>query len=61
MYNVNADDKKEIDLAEEWKFPPFESLREVENWVHHPQAILNNGRMTHLKPEIPEGAVDVDE
>lgn len=40
--------------------PGFAFLSEVSNWVHHPQNILKNGRMTILKPEIPEGA-EVDE
>lgn len=40
--------------------PGFAFLSEVSNWVHHPQNILKNGRMTILKPEIPEG-VEVDE
>ena len=61
MYSVNPDDKKEIDLTAEWKFPSFEFLSSTDNWVHHPQTILKNGRMTHLKPEIPEGQADVDE
>jgi len=61
MYSVNPEDKKEIDLTAEWKFPSFEFLGKIDNWVHHPQAILKNGRLTHLKPEIPEGQADVDE
>jgi hypothetical protein len=36
-------------------------LESLENWVHHPQTILKNGRTEHLKPEIPEGSADVDE
>ena len=40
--------------------PSFKFLCELKNWVHHPQNILKNGRMTILKPEIPEG-VEVDE
>ena len=50
MYSVNPDDKKEIDLTAEWKFPAFEFLSSTDNLVHHPQTILKNGRMTHLKP-----------
>ena len=40
--------------------PAFSFLTDTCNWVHHPQNILENGRMTILKPEIPEG-VEVDE
>lgn len=61
MFNVNAEDKKEIEAAgEEWKLPNFAFLSSLENWVHHPQNILKNGRLTLLKPTIPEG-VEVDE
>lgn len=61
MFNVNAEDKKEIEPAgEEWKLPNFGFLSSLENWVHHPQNILKNGRLTLLKPNIPEG-VEVDE
>lgn len=61
MYNVNAEDKKEVEPApEEWKLPGFAFLSCLENWVHHPQNILKNGRLTLLKPNIPEG-VEVDE
>jgi hypothetical protein len=35
---------------EEWKFPDFAFLGELGNWVHYPQNILKNGRMTILKP-----------
>lgn len=56
MYTVNADDKKMVDNpSEEWKLPGFAFLSELSNWVHYPQNILKNGRMTILKPEIPEG------
>jgi hypothetical protein len=56
MYTVNADDKKEIEPPnEEWKLPGIVFLGELGNWVHHPQNILKNGRMTILKPEVPEG------
>jgi hypothetical protein len=61
MFNLNAEDKKEIEPAgEEWKLPNFGFLSSLDNWVHHPQNILNNGRLTLLKPTIPEG-VEVDE
>lgn len=61
MYVVNAEDKKEIEAAgEEWKLPNFQFLSSLGNWVHHPQNILKNGRLTLLKPNIPEG-VEVDE
>ena len=61
MFNVNAEDKKEIEPAgEEWKLPGFSYLSCLDNWVHHPQNILKNGRLTLLKPNIPEG-VEVDE
>lgn len=60
MFNVNAEDKKEIEPAgEEWKLPNFAFLSSLDNWVHHPQNILKNGRLTLLKPVIPEG-VEVD-
>lgn len=60
MFTVNAEDKKEIEPApEEWKLPDFEFLSQLDNWVHHPQNILLNGRLTLLKPIIPEG-VEVD-
>ena len=56
MFNVNAEDKKQIEPAgEEWKLPGFSFLSSLENWVHHPQNILKNGRLTLLKPNIPEG------
>lgn len=56
MFNVNAEDKKEIEAApEDWKLPGFSFLSSLENWVHHPQNILKNGRFTLLKPTIPEG------
>ena len=61
MFNVNAEDKKEVEPApEEWKLPGFTFLSSLENWVHQPQNVLKNGRLTLLKPVIPEG-VEVDE
>lgn len=54
MFNVNAEDKKQIEPAgEEWKLPNFEFLSSLDNWVHHPQNILKNGRLALLKPVIP--------
>lgn len=38
-------------MPEEWKCPDVKTLSKTENWVHHPQAILKAGRLTHLKPE----------
>ena len=40
--------------------PGFEFLSSLENWVHHPQNVLKNGRLTLLKPNIPDGE-EVDE
>jgi hypothetical protein len=56
MFNVNAEDKKEIEpAAEDWKLPNLSFLSSLDNWVHHPQNILKNGRLTLIKPVIPEG------
>lgn len=55
MYNVNAEDRKEIEPVEEWKMPDFEFLASLDNWVHFSQNLLKNGRTTWLKPEAAEG------
>jgi len=57
---VNADDAREIEPPEEEKkFPDFEFLSKLNNWVHNSENILQEGRVTHMKPEnLPE---DVDE
>lgn len=66
MYKVqeqepDSNDNAEIEKTEEWRFPDFEFLSQLENWVHYPANILSNGRMTHLPPppapedkEVPE-------
>lgn len=51
MYSINPDDAKEIVDTEEWKCPDAKTLGRIENWVHHPQAILKAGRLLHTKPE----------
>jgi hypothetical protein len=55
MFTVNAEDPKEVDPTEEWKWPTFSFLAKLENWVHQGSNILLNGRTTYLKPDIEEG------
>lgn len=35
--------------------PQTEDQTKLENWLHHPKAILLNCRTGHLEPEVPEG------
>jgi len=44
MFIIREDDNKEIDPAEEYKFPNFWTLTSLENWVHINPAILKCGR-----------------
>lgn len=47
---------REIDNPEEegFKYPEFSALTKLENWCHHTENILNEGRLVHLKPETFE-------
>lgn len=60
LFVTNADDPREIEAPEEEKkFPDFDTLTKIENWVHHTENILKEGRVTHFKPDnLPE---DTDE
>ena len=60
LFVVNADDAREIEPPEEEKkLPDFDSLCKLSSWVHQSENILNEGRVTHMKPDnLPE---DVDE
>lgn len=59
LYQVNADDPREIEPPEEEKkFPEFATLSKLDNWVHHTENILNEGRVVHMKPETIEEGQD---
>jgi len=53
------DNEKEIEdnVPEEGpvKIPSTDQMASLDNWVHHTQNILKNGRITHQEYEVPEG------
>ena len=36
--------------------PSTHEMANPSNWVHHTPNILFTGRLTHIQPEVPEGA-----
>ena len=44
---------EELDFEDEAKYPPFETINNLENWVHFHQRILKAGRITHADPDVP--------
>jgi len=60
LRKLNEEDEKieELDFEEDVKYPPFEELNNIENWVHFHQNILQAGRMNHLEPNVPEEEKD---
>lgn len=55
MYKTVDDNPKEIEINEEFKFPEYSELSNLENWVHLNPNILNAGRVTHfIDPSLPD-------
>lgn len=62
LYQTNADDPREIEPPEEEKkFPDFNTLAKLDNWVHYTENILNEGRIVHMKPETIEDGQDEEQ
>eukprot|EP00825_Cyclidium_porcatum_P039634 TRINITY_DN4852_c0_g1_i1.p1 TRINITY_DN4852_c0_g1~~TRINITY_DN4852_c0_g1_i1.p1 ORF type:complete len:497 (+),score=131.93 TRINITY_DN4852_c0_g1_i1:147-1637(+) len=62
LYQVNADDPREIEPPEEEKkFPDLATLSKLENWMHFTENILNEGRLVHMKPETIEEGKEEEE
>jgi hypothetical protein len=51
MYALNAEDPREIELAENFTFPETADLADKQNWVYLNPSVLGTGRISHIKPE----------
>lgn len=60
LRKVNEENEKaeELDFVEDARYPPFEELNNVENWVHYHINLLKAGRIEHLPPNVPEEEKD---
>lgn len=52
MLEVNEEQEGELNYVEDFK------LSSSEGWCHHHPNILQAGRITHMKPDVPEDQVD---
>jgi hypothetical protein len=54
LYQPTEANPKDIEYAEDFKFPEFSEFANIENWVHTPAAILKLGRTSHwVDPTLP--------
>jgi radial spoke head protein 4/6 len=58
LLEPNEEQEGEMIYSEEFSMPALEELNNTESWVHHYPNILNAGRITHMKPNVPEDQLD---
>lgn len=58
MLEPNEEQEGELIFTEDFKLPPTPELNSTEAWGHHYPNILEAGRITHMKPDVPEDQVD---
>lgn len=58
LLEQDEENEGELKYSEDFAMPNTTELNSTEKWVHHYPNILNAGRITHLKPDVPEDEID---
>jgi hypothetical protein len=56
LHKTVEDNPQEIENEEEPNYLQTQQLKDLDNWVHLHQGILNCGRVVHMEPEVPDDA-----
>lgn len=58
MVEPDEENEGELKYSEEFTLPSSAELNSTEAWGHHYPNILNAGRVTHLRPDLPDEEAD---